>query len=100
MRAFDENASLKTKSAVAAGVVILGMAVASYFNGVDSLSEFGSMFTTDAAQFAFAFAGARGIFKVIENARKKRKEERQAEIDAIFKEVEMEERGNEDVRTR
>lgn len=100
MQNFDENASAKTKACVAAGVFILGMAVAVHFNGIDSVSELGELFTSDAAKFAYVFAGTRGIFKVIESAKESRKEKRQAELDAIFREVEMEERGNEDVRTR
>lgn len=104
MRDFDENASGKTKAAVAAGVVILGMAVAVHFNGVDSLSEFGELFTSDAAMFAYTYAGTRGIFNIIANARKAIKEQRKNELDRIFREVEEEEKyslgGNEDARTR
>lgn len=100
MHDFDENASTKTKACVAAGVFILGMAVAVHFNGVDSLNELSDLFTSDAAKFAYVFAGSRGIFKVIENAKESRRQKRQEEIDAIFREVEIEERGKDDVRTR
>lgn len=97
----DEKAKQKIRNTVAAGIVILGVVAGLHFGGVNSLSDFGDAISNnEAIQFALVFAGARGVMRVFAKAKENKKQKRQNEIDAIFKEVEEEERGNEDVRTR
>lgn len=101
-KAKDEQTKSKVNKAVVAGVVILGGVAAVHFGG--DLVDFGEVLNGNVVPYALVAVGIRSAIRMVANAKNRKKERRNAELQQIFDEVDAEEQmelgGNEDVRTK